>query len=501
MKLIKNLFFIILAFITIVSYAWGFSSVRKHWNSEGIPITTALGHQLRSASTSDGAIGAIIVWEDHRVSHGIPDIYGQRVNANGVSLWEENGAPLITALNVYGELAMQTNPMIDSDSNGGAVFVWEDDRNLQGDIFAQRVNGNGVDQWQINGVPISTACFPSGICTNYKHNPQIISDGDRGAIITWYEIRDGFHFSVWGQRVSANGATAWTLDGGPVAYGSFNADFPKIVTDGMGGAIIAWQDGRDGYKIFAQRLNADGTPQWISNGIELSPAIGLRGLGGHSLISDGSGGAIIVWVDRRTINDANIYAQKIDSNGQIQWQADGVPICTRPMEQYLPVLSTDGAGGAIITWEDQGASPPGSGQQWIFAQRISASGVPLWNIDGIPIHTFHGFTPQIASDGNQGAFIVWNSTIIVDPYFHKPSVFAQHVNAEGRTLWTPDGFVVYSEPYGNYGHAPNVISDGAGGVIIHWKDYRHTNTFYDIYAQRIKEIKGIPCLQLLLLNN
>jgi hypothetical protein len=89
----------------------------------------------------------------------------------------------------------------------------------------------------------------------------------------------------------------------------------------------------------------------------------------------------------------------------------------------------------------------------------------------------------------------------VDPYFHKPSVFAQHVSAEGRSLWTADGFVVYSEPYGNYGHEPKVISDGAGGMISYWKDYRDSNTYWDIYAQRVKGIKDIPCLKLLLLND
>ncbi len=456
----------------------------KFWPSEGVAVTTASGIQGAPVALGDGAGGAIFLWEDSRTTHGKPDLFGQRFNANGVSQWQVNGAPFTTVQD-----SAESAPSIISDGAGGAIFTWQDNRTLQNDIYAQRIDSNGVRQWQANGVPVSTACWPGGSCANQKQKPQITSDGAGGAIIAWYEMRDGFHFSVWAQRVSANGTPLWTLDGMPVVTGTFNADFPKIISDGSGGAIVIWQDARNSnYRIYAQRLNASGAPQWTVNGIEVSPAIAQRGLSGHVLIGDGAGGTIIAWVDGRVFNDANIYAQRLNTAGQIQWQADGVPIVTRTGHQYSPAMATDAAGGAILTWEDQGASPPGSGRQWILAQRVSALGVPLWTADGMPICTScHAFSPSIVSDGAGGGIIVWDDL--------GPRIRAQRVNGNGAALWIADGFEVYVQPGGSYGFSPKAVSDGSGGAIIYWSDYRFdagTGTIWDIFAQRVNDHAAPP---------
>src|SRR5262249_29656061 len=78
---------------------------------------------------------------------------------------------------------------------------------------------------------------------------------------------------------------------------------PQITSDGAGGTIIVWQDGRaagsgaDDY-VYAQRLDADGVPQWAADGV----FVGGTGVGAAAapvIISDGAGGAIMAWVDLR----------------------------------------------------------------------------------------------------------------------------------------------------------------------------------------------------------
>ncbi|MGD1047558.1 MAG: hypothetical protein ABR899_02250, partial [Candidatus Krumholzibacteriaceae bacterium] len=34
------------------------------------------------------------------------------------------------------------------------------------------------------------------------------------------------------------------------------------------------------------------------------------------------------------------------------WVQDGVALCTAPANQQSPQITSDGAGGAIVTWED-----------------------------------------------------------------------------------------------------------------------------------------------------
>lgn len=512
LRLAKNIFLILLIIDMVTNNAWGFSSAAKVWDSEGVPVTIAAGNELRSTSTKDGTGGALIFWEDDRISHGITDIYGQRTAASGSRMWGSNGTPLVNALNIYDELTSQRNPKVISDGSGGAIFTWEDNRFLQADIFAQRVDISGEVKWQENGIPISTSCWTTGPpCTNHKHNPQIISDGVGGGIITWYEIRDGYNFSIWAQRVNADGAVLWEKDGIPIVMGKFHADFPKIVSDGSNGAIIVWQDGRnvtyDGtYRIYAQHIDSKGIIQWAVNGIEISPGIASRGLDGHSVIADAFGGSIISWVDGRKqdSNDADIYAQRINGNGQVQWMEGGVPVCTRQLHQYSPKLSTNNAGGAFIVWEDQGASPPGSGQQWLYMQQISKSGQIQWASNGIPIYMHHSHNPNIINDNAEGAIIVWDTIDNSDPFAIMPILMSQHVTARGEILW-PNGFVVYSQ-IGNYQFGPKIISDGMKSAIVHWTDYRNSNTAWDIYAQKITfepviSNRAMPWIPLLLFED
>ncbi len=64
------------------------------------------------------------------------------------------------------------------------------------------------------------------------------------------------------------------------------------------------------------------------------------------------GGAIITWFDFRTGSDADIYTQRINSSGVVQWTADGVAICTASGDQENQTIIGSNSGSAIITWDD-----------------------------------------------------------------------------------------------------------------------------------------------------
>ena len=57
--------------------------------------------------------------------------------------------------------------------------------------------------------------------------------------------------------------------------------------------------------------------------------------------------------------------------------------------------------------------------------------------------------------------------------------------------WTAGGTVVVSESESQFNH--QCIGDGAGGVIVTWRDSR-CEALGDIYAQRLNAL-GFPCWQ------
>lgn len=49
--------------------------------------------------------------------------------------------------------------------------------------------------------------------------------------------------------------------------------------------------------------------------------------------------------------NSDLYAQKVNSAGAVQWAADGVALCTAANEQSGFQLLPDGSGGTIFTWQ------------------------------------------------------------------------------------------------------------------------------------------------------
>ncbi|MFH0896054.1 MAG: hypothetical protein V2A54_16600 [Bacteroidota bacterium] len=154
----------------------------------------------------------------------------------------------------------QQHPSIISDGSGGSIITWMDFRNGNSDIYAQRINASGVVQWTADGVAICTEPHDQNINTDKTDNKSIIvSDGSGGAIITWDDGRSGA-FGIYAQRINSSGAVQWTANGVAVSTALNNQYLPKITSDGSSGAIITWYDDRNvNWDIYAQRINANGT--------------------------------------------------------------------------------------------------------------------------------------------------------------------------------------------------------------------------------------------------
>jgi hypothetical protein len=414
----------------------------------------------------DGSGGAIITWEDHRGSDY--DIYAQRINSAGVVQWTANGVAICTAS------GSQIYPTIVGDGSGGAIISWEDDRSGNVTIYAQRINSSGVVQWTTNGVAACTA-------TGGEVHPTIISDGSGGAIITWFDRRNGTDYDIYAQRINSSGVVQWTTNGAAVCTASGDQQYPTIVGDGTGGAIITWHDFRNGNDddIYAQRMNPYGEIEWTTNGIAICTAAG--GQFYPTIASDGSGGAIITWHDHRNGTDYDIYAQRINPSGVIQWTANGVALCTVSGDQLYPTIAANGSGGAIITWYDLR-----TGNDYdIYAQKVNSSGTVQWTTNGVAICTASGNqeNPIIVNDGSGGAIITWDDHRNGIDY----DIYAQRINSSGAIQWTANGAAICTAWSDQL--YPTIVSDGSGGAIITWSD--GNNAEFEINAQRVDALGNL----------
>lgn len=416
---------------------------------------------------SDGSGGAIISWIDYRFQPKYT-VFAQRINSGGILQWTPAGVQVsIISDNYTGRISTLM------DGNGGAIFTWVSGGDF-GNLYAQHLNSAGILQWDTNGVIIcSTFVSTSAV-------PKIVSDGNGGGIIAWSDNRTHADDDLYAQRINAEGVVQWTVNGMPVARGAgYQGAFLQMTSYGSGGAIVTWYDDRSvtTTEIYAQKINGGGGVLWDTVGVLLNSVTG--GSLYPQLISD-AGGAIICWLDRRNGNtDYNIYAQKVNASGAIQWSVNGAPICLKTGMQDAPQIVTDGKGGAIITWNELGFGLPDPN---IYAQRVNAVGTTQWATNGVGVCLAAGNQglPQLTSDGNGGAVLTW-----IDSRSGDNDIYAQRIDSGGSALWTTNGIAVSTAPHSQTD--PVILNDGNNGFILAWADIRsYLNGFpHDIYAQRV----------------
>jgi hypothetical protein len=432
-------------------------SLRALWITDGTPICTAVGGQRHIEIVSDGAGGAILTWSDPR--DGVDyHIYAQRVNEQGLPLWMTDGVAVCTVA------GGQDLPKLIPDGAGGAIITWHDIRDGVGDwdIYAQRLDGNGNLMWPDTGVVVCDTIERSG------ENPAIVSDGSGGAIILWYDLR-GPQSELYAQRVDPNGNTLWNRNGIAITREPDYEQIHAMISDGAGGAFIAWEDSRDYLDIYAQRIDADGDALWSAGGIPICRAADQQR--NVEITKDGAGGAIFVWEDSRIPTQRRIYAQRVNADGDTLWPADGKLICDAPLSHSQPAIVSDGAGGAIVVWRLHGGSVSD-----IHAQRIDANGDSLWTSEGVSVCSAEEVQNYVRAipDGSGGVIAVWKDSRNNET----GDIYAQRVSASGSPLWTLDGVAICTVPL--WQRNPHLLSDGSGGAMFVWEDARDNE--YDIYG-------------------
>jgi hypothetical protein len=417
-----------------------------------------------AAIVGDNSGGAIAVCQIWRMSDSYVQFYVQKISRQGDLLWGENGVLMGSG---YGAWRFHGDVHAVTDGSGGAIVIWpdfpsqpeEEPSSLQ--THVARIDSEGNIKWRRDIPGINLA----------------ITDGSGGVIIAYTDSYD----EIAVLKVDAGGNLPWGQDGVSLNLGEPYA-FP-IGSDGLGGVIVVAPTLRGSNIISAQRVDSNGNVLWQTGGVQacVGPAEGAQ------VVSDGAGGAIIAYMrgipceDGIGWCDTDIYAQRIDAEGNVLWGPDGVPICAGPSHPNSPRIVADGAGGAIIFFTFVGSEVSAPGYFAIRAQRIDADGHKLWDED---VEVWPIGYHSLVSDGFGGG-------ISVQYGGDGRSAGAQRLDATGRKLWGPDGTTLTLPDL----HSDSVVQDGCGGALISWTAVKFKGeevSQVSYYVQRIDAEGNLP---------
>ena len=485
----KNYLFLICTICSLNLFA--------QWSSDpasgGTPVCIASTSEQNKISVSDGSNGAVIVFESLDNNTNATDFYAQRINSAGQVLWGNASTPKPVCINATDKYLANAIP----DGNGGIYISWADYRSApDGEVYMQHINNAGNPVWTLNGIRVNNS-------NNLRemYSSKLCSDGGTGVIICWAESEyDSItnlttYSQVFAQKYNSNGTALWSAGGVQICTATGLRGGEDIIPDGSNGAIIYFGDSRnsnrlpndsfDNIDIYAQRINSTGALQWTNNGVAVNtqpfnqyPSSTFSQTA--SCVSDGAGGIILLFDDYTGDNNGtnNFYAQRLNASGNRQWALAGVPVCTADSSQFLIKTVNDGAAGMVLFFNDNRDASPNSSAS--YAQRLLSNGTVGWTANGVKIVDNAGFFGSYGSDMTEDGSgnYIFNWT---DPSY---LLKAQKVNSNGVLQWGAAGKDVCSNTDA-FPFLGQIIKSNAGSAIINWVDGRNSGSANDIYAAKI----------------
>ncbi len=169
-----------------------------YWTQDGVPVCTVAGSQDQGQAVSDGNGGIIVAWKDAR-SETVA-VYVQRLSFFGTPRWTRGG---VTVTQNVRDGWLRS---VVSDAMGGAILVWDNLESFgDSDVFAQRIDASGAKLWQPEGVIVCNASF-------VQHDAHAVADGAGGALIAWTDHRTAGD-NIYAQRLDAQGLPLWAANG------------------------------------------------------------------------------------------------------------------------------------------------------------------------------------------------------------------------------------------------------------------------------------------------
>ncbi len=469
---------------------------------EGVLICNTTGQQIQPRLTEDGFGGAVVSWIDIADM----DMYIQRLDDQGQILWGDLDGFVISDCPGY-----QEGNIIRMLNDERVVIAYSDKRSGSPGLYYQIFE---IDDGQLapnmveDGVEIIF-----GIDFDAKE-PGIGSlVVDEFAVFGWIDKRFApFGTHVYVQKVDyETGDILWQKNGVSLTPGFSNAihdqevvdmDSVRFTYDEDGNLYAAWQDRRyiNYNNIAAQKLDptGNGTQLWTDVGILIAEDGTSNEQQRPFILTDGEGGAFIVYDRADNTYYHQLYIQHIDGQGERvpafnTGEIPGVAITDVAADHFLESLAKFEDGSILIVYNRNiGYVGDLNYAHDLFAQRISTDGELLWGANGVTLsegegYQFHASVAHIST----GFVIVWEDTRRGAPI---SDIYGQVLSNDGTKLWAEvNGRRLIEEDNAQYAISAGSANPTVNDFWIAWEDSRIGDD-QNIYVQRYLA-DGTPLLE------
>ena len=336
-------------------------SYNRWWPSDkqSVYFKNSLGSQL-VVSPKDQTV--YLVWSDDHDENGIPesgDIEDSNIYVKQINPSDGSDIGSVFAVSHDVTQAQQVNPSVAADRDGNLYITWEDKRNMDWDIYAQKI----VTSPAIS-LPWGNTDFKvnDNAGTSDQLSPQVVTDldvdltgnNDNNFYVTWKSAENG-NFDIFLNKFNKNhnpifsGAKKINSD-----VGSMDQFDPDIAF-GADYLYVVWADDRESQPdIFMQKMSKNGSFEWSGINKKVNDDTFMTANRVKPSIAYRDEGAIYVsWEDTRNGSTySNIYTLKVDSADTRQWEYDFLAADELTAFQTDPVVICDSSGMPVTIWED-----------------------------------------------------------------------------------------------------------------------------------------------------
>lgn len=377
---------------------------------------------------ADDSSNCIIAFTDLRGGGQInPYIY--KISPAGTFLWGANGITLNSQTTVF-----QANPKLAKCSDNSIWVTWIYSSTPRVAKF-QRISPGGVKQFAADGLSISgtgseTIDFPAAV------------GSDNGSVIMMFIGYTGSfispaNYKIYTQKFSSTGTSVWHANYDTVyALGAGQAfNPPFIYSDGNNGALYSWYDARTGSQTcYVQRFNSAGTRLFPLNGSAGNTTAGMVRNTQQACYNQTTGETFMFWKEANSgQTQFSLVGQRFNAAGDRQWTDAGLTVIPLASGSFSTLTTQAVDTNAVLYIND---AVFGGTDNTIKVAKFNRNGTIAWNSGALKT-----ISPTTGAKSRIDARITVNKMSIVvwsDSRNGAADIYAQNVNNNG-TLGGPSG--------------------------------------------------------------